>query len=186
MCTIPADINGHYERKVRPAYSDYTWRAKLLLLMMMCIGFSEGWIASNGFCFQFLCSTWGTSGSWVVLNRIAFFCCLWNIIPVFFSIDLCTFLSAGIFFFSSAINHHIFICITGAIYNLCKLWRNKSRVKLAINDRSEILEEEGTRRKSLSKLTVVLLEHVWNWQRYWFAGQACRGVLLGKSLGLFI
>lgn len=24
MCTIPADINGHYERKVRPAYSDYT------------------------------------------------------------------------------------------------------------------------------------------------------------------
>lgn len=67
MCTIPLDVNGPYEYKVRLACSDYTWRAKLLLVMMMCICFSEGWIASNGFCFQFLCLMWGTSGSWVLV-----------------------------------------------------------------------------------------------------------------------
>lgn len=84
MRTIPLDINGHYEYKVRLACGDYTWRAKLLLLMMMCICFSEGWIASNGFCFQFLCSVWGTSGSWVlILNSIPLFRCLWCIIPGF-------------------------------------------------------------------------------------------------------
>lgn len=67
MCTIPLDVNGPYEYKVRLACSDYTWRAKLLSVMMMCICFSEGWIASNGFCFQFLCLMWGTSGSWILV-----------------------------------------------------------------------------------------------------------------------
>lgn len=67
MCTIPLDVNGPYEYKVRLACSDYTWRAKLLLVMMMCICFSEGWITPNGFCFQFLCLMWGTSGSWVLV-----------------------------------------------------------------------------------------------------------------------
>lgn len=42
MCTISAALNGHYEHKVRLAHRDYTHRAKLVLLMMMCIGFSEG------------------------------------------------------------------------------------------------------------------------------------------------
>lgn len=66
-CTIPLDVNDPYEYKVRLACSDYTWRAKLLLVMMMCICFSEGWIAPNGFCFQFSCLMWVTSGSWVLV-----------------------------------------------------------------------------------------------------------------------